>query len=271
MDLRFEDAKLIPGTRNVRGSFDKASREYDEIRPGYPEQLIEDIIRISRITEGGKILEVGCGTGQATMPFAKKGYGILCLDVGRRLAATAREKFKEYPNVRILNTSFEHSKLIGSFFDLLISATAFHWIQPDVSYSKAAQALKRSGYLALFWNTHPSPFTGFFKDVQEIYDRIMPMKSDSVSPTARIVTEQEHYLKESRLFEEVEIRKYRWSINYSADSYLKLLSTYSDHRRLSDKKRSQLYDDIRKLIESRYGGAIERPYLSVLIGAKKRT
>lgn len=61
---------------SFRTIFDQAALDYDEVRPGYPEELIEDVISISAIPKDGRILEIGCGTGQATIPFAKCGYSI---------------------------------------------------------------------------------------------------------------------------------------------------------------------------------------------------
>ncbi len=76
MGLSAMDAKVSRKT-----VFDQAARDYDEVRPGYPQELIEDIISISAIPEDGRILEIGCGTGQATIPFAKRGYSMTCLDI----------------------------------------------------------------------------------------------------------------------------------------------------------------------------------------------
>jgi len=61
---------------SLRTIFDQAALDYDEVRPGYPEELIEDVISISDIPKDGRILEIGCGTGQATISFARRGYSI---------------------------------------------------------------------------------------------------------------------------------------------------------------------------------------------------
>ena len=194
--------------KNLRYSFDEASREYDEVRPGYPNELVEDVIRISSIPEDGRILEVGCGTGQATILFALRGYSMLCLDLGRELVEIARDRCKEYPNVEILCTSFEEWKPKRKTFDLLISATAFHWIPPEVGYAKAAEILSDTGYIALFWNMHPTPYTGFFKDVQRVYQKVVPEwgapGDDHV--TKKKVRERESSINQTELFEKVQVR-----------------------------------------------------------------
>src|SRR3712207_5578274 len=78
-------------------TFDEAASLYDEVRPGYPENLFEDVVSLSGIQAGGRILEIGCGTGQATVPFARRGYHIQCIELGENMAAVARRNLKGYP------------------------------------------------------------------------------------------------------------------------------------------------------------------------------
>src|ERR687893_552443 len=86
----------------LRTTFDGAALLYDEVRPGYPEELFDDVVSLSGIPSGGRILEVGCGTGQATLPLARRGYNILCVELGENLAAVARRNLAAYPRVGIL-------------------------------------------------------------------------------------------------------------------------------------------------------------------------
>ena len=125
-----------------RTSFNKVARLYDEVRPGYPEQLVEDVLFLSEIPQDGRILEIGCGPGKATIPFAKRGYTMLCLELGKDLAALAAENCRFYPGVKIKNISFEDWPLQRAAFTLVISAQAFHWIPPEIGYAKAAASLR---------------------------------------------------------------------------------------------------------------------------------
>lgn len=252
--------------------FDGVAREYDEVRPGYPEELIEDVVRISGVPAEGRILEVGCGTGQATIPFAKRGYEMLCLDIGKELVVIARRNCAPYPKVEIRNVSFEEWTPEEGFFYLLISATAFHWIPAEIGYLKAAQALKDTGSIALFWNMHPTPYTGFFSDVQRVYRSVVPEWGDisDIPTTEEKIREREAVIDGSGLFGKVEVRRYPWSRVFTKEQYIKLLDTYSDHRSLEPPRRRELYDGIGELIEEEYGGAVTRPYLSVLYVAEKR-
>ncbi len=256
----------------LRETFNSAARDYDAIRPGYPDDLIEDVVALSGIPENGQALEIGCGTGQATLPLARRGYHILCLDIGRDMLAIAREKMRDFPEVRFQNISFEEWPAGVGEFDLVYSATAFHWIPREIGYRKSALALKPGGALAVFTNMHPTPPTDFFREVQPIYKRIVPEwegPDDRPSTGAEINTVAE-YMESTRIFSQVIVRTYPWSQTYTTSEYLRLLNTYSGHLRLEEGRRRALYQSIASLIERWYGGKVERPYLSVLYVGKKR-
>ena len=116
------------------------------------------------------MLEVGCGTGQATLPLARRGYEILCVELGENLAALARDNAAEYPRVEVVTSDFEKIPLPQGPFDLLVSATAFRWLDTAVAYPKAAGSLKPGGAIALFWNehVHTDKDRGFFEAAQRV-------------------------------------------------------------------------------------------------------
>lgn len=250
-----------------RSSFDSAAADYDAVRPGYPDALIEDVVSLSGITPGGRALEIGCGTGQATLPFAKRGYRLLCLDIGPELLKIAAQKFEDYPNVSFLNNAFERWPARIGKYELVYAATAWHWIPPEIGYPKAALVLKPGGALAIFSNKHPGPYSGFFEEVQPIYEKYVPewkqAQEERPSLQAEINTTVA-YIDSLRLFRPVIVRTYPWAMTYSTAEYIRLLNTYSDHRALSEDRRGLLFQAIRELIERRYNGQVERPYLSVL-------
>ena len=256
----------------LNSSFNRVAKDYDEVRPGYPEELIEDVIEITEFPRNGRILEVGCGTGQATTQLARRGYRLLCLDIGASLLDITRKKCEGYPNVEFLNASFEEWEPGSEPFDLVVSATAFHWIRPKIGYPKAARVLRNGGHIALFWNLHPTPYSGFFDDVQEVYRRIVPEWRD---PRERPGTEArirqiKDNIEETFMFDKVTVKRYPWTRVYGRGQYLKLLDTYSDHLRLDDGRKSELYSGIGALIDEKYEGKVNRPYLSVLFIAQKK-
>lgn len=255
----------------LRTTFNGAAREYDAIRPGYPAQLIEDVVTYAGIPQNAQALEIGCGTGQATRPFAQRGYNILCLDIGADLLAIAAQNLSEYPNVRFKNIAFEQWSAQVGQYHLIYSATAFHWIPREIGYPKSALSLRPGGALAIFSNMHPRPFTDFFLEVQPIYKEHVPEWQE---PQVGLLTEVEiqsqlEYIRSTGLFASVAAYTYPWTRTYTTTDYLRLLNTYSNHRSLEEGRRRSLYQSISGLIERRYGGFVVKPYLSVLYLAIK--
>jgi len=251
----------------LRETFNQSADTYDQIRPGYPDTLINDVIRLSGIPEQGRILEIGCGTGKATEPFASRGYAMDCLDIGSDLAAVAATKFKRFGKVRIVVSSFEDWEPNDHLYDLVIAATSFHWMNPKVAYVKSAAVLKSSGALAVFSNTPVRKDKGFFARVQDVYRACAPsIASDAPRPGKK---QQESAGLE--LFQEPITRRYPWSTQYSTDQYIELLGTYSDHISLPDAERTALLRGIADLIDEEFGGSVLKQYEAVLTLRKIRT
>src|ERR687885_2663713 len=137
-----------PDQMRLREVFDEAAELYDRARPGYPAALFSELAELACIGPGCRVLEIGCGTGQATVPLAERGCEIVCVELGASLAAVARRKLARFPSVRVEVTAFEAWPLPAEPFDTVCAATAFHWIDPAVRVTKAARALRRGGALA---------------------------------------------------------------------------------------------------------------------------
>ena len=240
----------------LKTTFNTASTLYEEIRPGYPEKLIQDVIDLSGLKNHSRILEVGCGTGKATRPFAERGYELVCLDIGADLIVVAREKLKEFPNVSFIEQAFEAWKSEDKF-NLVISATAFHWVDPNVRYLKASKVLRSGGSLAVFSNQHVRKEEGFFAESQSLYDQYyLPLTADRPTHTTDFPGVE--------AFQDPIKRVYPWTQTYSSEQYIKLLDTYSGHIALPDKNKRLLFEGITDLIETKYDGQITKHYEAVL-------
>ena len=247
-------------------SFDRSAELYDEVRPGYPEELIEDIIRLSAIPPGGRILEIGPGPGKATLPFARRGYRMLCLEPGANLAAVMRRNVALYPAVEVANTRLEDWPTEAGSFDLVIAATSFQWLDPDVRYIKTAQALKPGGCAAIFENAHVQAPGGdpIFRRVQDVYRRHAPSLVWEPTRVPELPENLNPALLATGLFEPVAVKYYPATQIYSTESYLKLLRTFSDHSALPEPTLRALLADIAALIESEFGGRVVKHVVSVL-------
>lgn len=265
---------MTGGRDQLRSTFDGAALLYDAVRPGYPEALFEDVVSLSGIPPGGRILEIGCGTGQATVPLVRRGYEVLCVELGENLAAVARRNLAAYPGVEVRVGAFEEYQIGDGIFDLAVSATAFHWLDPGVAYPKVARVLRPGGSVALFWNEHvrSEGDEAFFEAAQAVYARQAPEIFDGNyggPPRPEEVPDRTAEIEASGSFGPPIRRRYRWDQAYDAAEYVRVLDTYSGHRNLDDETRGRLFRGIGRLIRDGFGGRIVKGYQTSLYVARK--
>jgi ubiquinone/menaquinone biosynthesis C-methylase UbiE len=231
--------------------FDEAVLNYEKRRPNYGIELFKDVIKYAEITMGKSLLEVGCGTGQGTEPFLKTKCKLTAVELGENLASYTREKFKVYKNFNVVRSAFEDYACDDNKFDMLYSATAFHWIPDEIGYKKANRIIKSGGTIALFWN-RPSPNdkdNPVHQKIQSIYRELLPQWSNKVThsqdkPKYSSINKIEQYGFVNVVFKQYDnIRK------MTGIEYVELLNTYSDHIALGKSMKSLLFDGIRTAIE----------------------
>ncbi len=257
--------------RSRRVTFEEHAEIYDQVSPKYPEELVADILAFAAMPKGGRILEIGPGPGNATLPFARQGYGILGIELGRKLTAIARERCRLIPGVKIINCAFEDWQVEQEAFDLAISADAFHWIPPSIGYLRVAQALKDTGAIALYWNVPVDPNTDWSKALGAVYQDMGP---EVVNPATSWKFDWvkgiiEENFASSGCFGEVTINQYAWFETVTKEIYLKSLKTYSSHRDLEQEVRRTLYAGVGKVFDQ-FGGKVEQPRRVALFLARKK-
>jgi SAM-dependent methyltransferase len=242
-------------------SFNEVAELYDRARPLYPQELVEDICALIGVQPGHRVLEIGCGTGQITVPLAERGPHITALEPGPELAAIARSKLAGYPDVQVIERRFEDYQLPPEAFDLVIAATAWHWVDPTVRVVKSGVALKTTGHLAII-QTHWG--VGKHRDLfsarsQRCYERWEPAASSGfVAPTIDELPTSRPELMDSPAFGSVQHRFYEQLNHYTAASYLDLLGTFSDIRGLDATARDGLLACLGQLIDSEFDGELTR-------------
>jgi len=272
---------VTDSTTALRGVFDQDAGLYDRVRPGYPAQLFDDLAELAGTGPGCRLLEIGPGTGKATVELARRGYRITAVELGPNLAAVAtrnlaalrdaRERSGEdNPEAEVVVSAFETWPLPDERFDVILAATAYHWLDPAVRMAKVADALRPGGVLAVVETHHVAGGDeSFFVQVQDCYERWDPTTTPGYRQPAVTEVAQAADTDHSGLFEPAVFRRYEWDQTYSCADYLDLLMTYSNHRAMPGPARAGLLDSIAGLIDSRYGGQIAKHYLTQLWLARR--
>ncbi len=252
-------------------TFDRAAELYDRARPEYPDGLFEALVAAAGLRPGDRLLEVGSGTGRATLPLARRGFSITALEPGHNLAVLVRQNLEEF-DVNVVEASFESWEADGDFA-LVLAATSWHWIDPAVRYAKAWRVLRPGGHLALWSASHVFPDGGdqLFRQLQSVYDEIGEgIPQNAPWPRPGELADDRADIEATGLFEVVDIRPFDWESIYDADGYIELLDTFSGHISMQDWQRERLYGEIRDQLAQRPDGLLRRHWGAVLHVARKR-
>lgn len=257
---------------NLAATFDRAADLYQEARPDYPERLFDRLVAVTGLQSGDCVLEVGAGPGKATLPLARRGMRVTALEPGPALAAHARRNLAGYP-VEVVEARFEDWDGQPGEYAAVVAATAWHWVDPEVRYLAAARALGPEGHLATWGATHVFPPGGdtFFDEIQEVYDAIgegLPAGAPRPAP-GQLPNEREE-IEASGLFEVVTADHLDWTVDYDAESYIRLLSTFSGHIAMALESRERLFTEIRRRLSQRPDGRVRRGWGTVLTIARRR-
>lgn len=252
----------------ARPPFDAVAELYDQVRPGYPDDALDALVTLAGLPRRGRVLEIGAGTGQMTVPLAERGYHITAVEIGEHLAERLRRNTGEYGDVEVVCGRFEDTELPTRSYDLVTAAMAFHWLDRQVAYDKAAALLRPTGALGLIFNIHVDSDAGYFAASEDVYRRHAPhIWGTGTSGSLAKQAEWRGEIDATGLFGDVQIRSHPWSVSYSRDTYLQLLSTYSDHIRLEPAAREALFADLGALIDRRFHGTVDKHHDALVVVA----
>ncbi len=257
----------------LRETFDVAADTYQDARPEYPDRLFDTLIELTGLRPGDRLLEIGCATGKATLPLARQGFRITCVELGPALVAAARTNLAGFEHVDVIEGAFETwEPPDGARFDLVFAATAWHWLDPAVRYRRAWSLLREGGHLAIWSALHVLAEDGdpFFDEIQDVYDAIgEPLPEDAVVPRPGALPDDREDILGTGLFADVVVRQFDWEVTYDAEAYLRLLDTFSGHIAMHGWQRDRLYGEIRRRLAERPDGRVRRHWGAVLQVARR--
>jgi ubiquinone/menaquinone biosynthesis C-methylase UbiE len=274
--------------------FDGVAEEYDDVRPGYPDELVTAALQRGDLVPGSPVLEVGCGTGKLTELLAARGLVIDAVDPGPKMVDVARRRVGESDRVRFHVGRFEEVSLPLESFDAVFSASAFHWVDPDVSWQKAAAHLRPQGLLALLTHVGVSFYheLELDREFRSLLEKYAPEAAAALPPVRDLetilagaderagnVSEVWSWLQSggrhnlarddaARLFEDVQLAKVVSAVEQTADEALAHFRTTSLYFHIDPARRAAFEEEDRRIVE-RHGGTLKFSLAAVLVTAKR--
>ncbi|MER5599236.1 methyltransferase domain-containing protein [Streptomyces sp. NPDC002265] len=271
------DDPQLPPDRHVLGRvFDEVPELYDRVRPGYPDELFADLVAVTGLDAASSVLEVGCGTGQATRSLAALGCPVTAVEPGAGMAALARRRIDAFGNVEVETSTFEEWDDRGRRFDVLVAASSWHWVDPSVGWQRAYDVLRPGGWTALLGNVvvrrpgEPEVYT----ETADLHERFSPGNPGWGHPPleddVRSTDEGWGPVEDpGELFGPTTVRWYPAVQWFDGEGFADHLRSTSLYRRLDRDVREPLLDAVAERIRTRMGDRAARRYLSVLRVARR--
>lgn len=250
---------VMPVIKGLEGTFDTVATIYEKLRPGYTDELYRMLFKYIAIDNSSHVVEVGIGGGQATLPILKTGCILTAVEYGQKFSKLCEKKFEEYKNFSVITEKFENVSFPNSQYDLVYSASAFHWVPEDIGYSKVYDMLKHGGAFARFAN-HPYRDKGnpiLSAEIDKLYSRYYceyygkDIKAETEYSEEQAI--QRAQIAEKYGFVDIRHAMFYRTRTFSAKEYIELLGTYSDHIAIEEKIRTEFFAKIEETI-NQYGG-----------------
>ncbi|WP_406206607.1 class I SAM-dependent methyltransferase [Kitasatospora sp. NBC_01560] len=257
--------------------FGEVAEMYDIVRPGYADALVTEVLAYAAL-DGQAALEIGAGTGKATLSFAAHGVPLVCIEPDPRMAEVLRRNTAHCRGVRVQSGRFEDWRSDGRRFGLLLAATSWHWVDGERRWDLAHDALAPGGTLALFWNPHGIRDPEVQTVLAEVDRRHGLVGTPHRAPASAYGERPGHWAgapgwpeeecRRDGRFTDLRAVRFREHRHYATDRYLALLASTSAYRVLSPDRRERVLAETGRVLDAR-GGGIDMDHFSDLLLARR--
>jgi hypothetical protein len=268
-----EHAETPPGSR-----FGEAAEQYDAARPGYAEEVATEVLAYADLRDRPAV-EVGAGTGKASVLFAARGIPVVCVEPDLRMAKVLRRNTARYPQVQVEVSAFEEWEPGGRRFGLLYAATSWHWLNPARRWGLAHAAVEPGGTVALFWNPQGVMDAELHSALAEIDHRhgindsphadLASAYDDEPGMTDGQSDWPEAECRRDGRFTDLRAVRFRHELQYQTGRYLDFLASVSTYRILPADRRTEALGETGRLLDA-HGGGISMLSISDLFLARVR-
>lgn len=267
------------GDQRERGKlFNEVPALHERVRPTYPDELFADLVAVTGVDAQASVLEVGCGTGQATRSLVQLGCAVTAIDPGVEMAGLARRRLARFPNVVIETSTFETWDAQDRRFDLIVAASSWHWVEPSIGWRRAHDVLDRGGWLAVLGHVviRKADEPEVYATTADLHERFAPGNPEWGHPPLEAEVRATSHgwglpdEESNGLFGPTIVRWYPMVQHFDGAGFADLLRTQSAYRRLDPSVREPLLDTIAERIRTDLGDHATRQYLSVLRVGQRR-
>jgi SAM-dependent methyltransferase len=262
-----EEPRILRRPAEFARVFDRIPNDY-EARPPYPAELFELLVDSCGLGAGSRVLEVGAGTGQATLPLLDLGASVTAIEPGPALAGRLAERTTDR-DITIIIADLEVAPVAEASFDLVASATAFHWVDPVVGPAKCGRALRDDGWLALWWTVwgdsdRADPFHNALRPLLEAKAPQLVGRETTTQAYASDLAARAGEVERTGMFGPVRHEIFRWDGVHDPVGLRRLFATFAPWLALPDPLRQELLDDVERIARDEFGGTVRRPYQTVV-------
>jgi len=264
--LPSEQLREAHHARKMAESFGAEAERYERTRPTYPKAMIDAILAAS---DGRDVLDIGIGTGISARPFQREGRQVLGVEPDERMAEYARRS-----GLEVEIAKFEEWDRAGRTFDLLIAGQTWHWVDPVLGASKAADGLRPGGRIAVFWNVMSFP-PELAEGLSALYQRVLPEfpffqggSTGGMASYAPLSDKAADGIRQSGAFSEPEQWEFDWERVYTRDEWLETVPTFGGHSQLPPEKLDELLSGMGDVVDAA-GTSITVSYTALVITATR--
>jgi SAM-dependent methyltransferase len=232
-------------------SFACGASEYERLRPQFPSRLFDDLYSYAGGRMAGRILEVGAGTGRATVPLAGRGAVIDVVEpsadmlrvLGKRLQAEALTD-----RAKVHQATFEDADP-SARYDVVVAAQSFHWTDPATRWTRLGSLLGSRGVAFLFWNGwHLDGTRHDAEAIRAVYGAHGDGLVSDIDDHRSTIGWAEREIEADPTLALTGSASYQWGDALPIDDYLGLLSTTSQYATACLDTRNRLFSHLSGVI-----------------------
>lgn len=226
-------------------SFDVVANDYLKARSDYPVEMFDRIFDTASLKPGSRVLEIGCGSGQATLEFVKRGSRVVAIDPAKRALDLLAQRSGDFVDLELVHSKFEDFDERRQF-DLIACGQAFHWLDLNTAPDRFAELLKRGGHVALFWHLQDvkpeSPQADLYLLSSKYFKSFPVMNPPEYG--REFIDAMADILEKSGRFEEIRVLEYPWQQSYEPDVFKALFRSASSYSQLDETSKQLISSDL---------------------------